>query len=342
MPARSSLLFAVAVGLVGLAGAADPAPAQSPRGRSEGGFDYTLPATASGEELSAQSNLWVMEVEFKNMRLVRLPVTDPETGATANELVWYLVWRATNRPLRTPERDLADDPVNATDGPPGGDVWVPELVLIAEDSGNEQFRDVVLPDAVARIESRELRGAYEDVTLNTTVAAAGTLPALTDRTPEARPGDGAVYGVATWTGIDPETDRFTVLLNGFSNGYEQASGPDGAPIVNRRTGILRFWRPGDAVDEREQEFRLGTDPRGGENPLAALPRWEYLPRPTPAPPTATPPTSPSPKPTRTTSPAGSEARRPGEREDGHPAVPIAWKWPARASYRQAYAGYSRA
>ena len=272
--------FAAPPVLLALIAAAVAPAAASAQGRAEresGGFDYTLNATASGEELSAQSGLWVMQVDFKPMRLVRLPVTDPQTGRTTDELVWYLVWRATNRPLRTPERRTEDDPVNDLDGPPGSDLWVPELVLIAEDGGGQQYRDVVLPAAQARIERRELRGRFADVTLNSTVAAAGDLPPVVPQDPQARAGDGALYGVATWTGVDPETDRFTVLLNGFSNGYKRTDGPDGQPLTERRTGILRFWRPGDALDENEREFRLGTDPRAGESSLAGLPRWEYLP-----------------------------------------------------------------
>ena len=269
--ARPLPLLAKTAALALLLAAAAPAAGQ---GRSAGGFDHTLPAVASGEETSAQSDLWVMRVDFKPMRLVRLPVTDPETGETARELVWYLVWRAANRPLRTPDRQDLTAPVNELDDPPGPRQFVPEFVLIGEDGSARQYQDVILPTALPLIERRELRGEFSDIELNTTVSAAGDLPPLVEG--DLRPED-YVYGVATWTGVDPETDRFTVLLNGFSNGYERATGPDGEPVIERRTGLLRFWRPGDAVDENEREFRVGVDPRAESGPLAGLPQWDYLP-----------------------------------------------------------------
>ena len=271
MTARRLPPFApLAVALLAAVGGT-PAAAQD---RASGGFDYTLQSIASGEELSAQSDLWVMQVDFKPMRLVRLPVTDPQSGETRNELVWYLVWRTTNRPLKTPDRDTAAEPVNRLDDPPGEPQFVPELVLIGEDGSTKQYLDVVLPGALPLIERRELRGQLSDEKLHTTVSAAGPLPErIAD---EGRAGEGALYGVATWTGVDPETDSFTVLLNGFSNGYERATGPDGEPVVKRRTGILKFWRPGDALEENEREFRVGVDPRGDQPALAGLPQWDYL------------------------------------------------------------------
>ncbi len=253
--------------------AASPAFAQG--GRNSGGFDATLPAIASGAEIRSQADLWVMQVDFKPMRLASLPVTDPATGETRRELVWYLVWRATNRPLQSPEKNTARTPRNELDPPPGERPFVPEFVLIGEDGTAQQYRDTILPNVLPIIERRELRGAFSDVELNTTVSAAGDLPPRVAA--DAGFGEGATYGVATWTGVDPTTDRFTVLLNGFSNGYRLTTGPDGKPVTERRTGLLKFWRPGDEIDETESEFRLGVSPRGDTPPADGVPHWEYLP-----------------------------------------------------------------
>ena len=271
-PPLAGLLTAAAAVLTLAPAGVSTASAQS---AVTGGFDETLPAVASGRETSTQADLWVMQVDFKPMRLVRLPIEDPQTGEVRRELVWYLVWRATNRPLKSPERDTSAVPQNVLDDPPGERPFVPELVLIGEDGSAKQYRDVVLPAVLPLIARRELRGPFKDVELKTSVEAAGDLPARVDR--DAAPGQGAVYGVATWTGIDPTTDKFTVLLNGFSNGYRLEEGPDGKEVVARRTGIVKFWRPGDEIDEREQEFRVGVDPRGEEPLTAGVPQWEYLP-----------------------------------------------------------------
>ena len=108
----------------------------------------------------------------------------------------------------------------------------------------------------------------------TTVSAAGPLSQLKDGG-EADP----VYGIATWKGIDPQTDKFTIYLGGFSNGYRIEQGPDGNDRVARRTGVLKFWRPGDEFQEDESEFRVGVDTRdleAGADSVGA-PHWEYLP-----------------------------------------------------------------
>ena len=261
---------AVAAALV-----AAPPAARAQGARDSGGFDATLPSIATGPEIRNQADLWVMQVDFKPMRLASLPVTDPQTGETTRELVWYLVWRATNRPLKSPDRETERTPRNELDPPPGTRQFVPEFVLIGEDGTARQYRDVILPGALPIIERRELRGAFADVTLNDTVSASGDLP---DRVAADAPvGEGSVYGVATWTGVDPTTDKFTVLLNGFSNGYRILDGPDGRPVTERRTGVLKFWRPGDEIDERETEFRLGVNPRSDVPVSAGVPHWEYLP-----------------------------------------------------------------
>ncbi|MEM9703005.1 MAG: hypothetical protein AAF907_11245 [Planctomycetota bacterium] len=271
-PSRSRL---TAWAVAGLVGSLYVTPAFAQGGRDSGGFDTTLPSIASGPEIRSQADLWVMQIDFKPMRLAELPVTDPETGETSRQLVWYLVWRATNRPLQSPQKETARTPQNELDDPPQPPPFVPELTLIGEDGSAKQYRDVILPSVLPIIEKRELRGDFAGVSLNTTVSAAGDLPAGVAA--DAPAGEGATYGVATWTGVDPTTDRFTVYLNGFSNGYRRANGPDGREVIERRTGVLKFWRPGDEIDEEETEFRLGVNPRVNPDPTDGIPTWEYLP-----------------------------------------------------------------
>ena len=270
MPRTPALPTAFA--LAALCVAAATAQAQS--SRKSRGFEQTLPATAAGEELTAQSDLWVMRVDFKPVRLARVSVTDEATGQTRQELVWYLAWRATNAPLRTPERDTSAEPRNEFDPPPGERMFVPEFLLVTEDGTQTAHYDEILPTAFGQIRRREFRGELAGVAPKNTVTAAGPLPALKDGG-DAEP----IYGIATWRGIDPTTDKFTVYLGGFSNGYRIEQGPDGKDRVARRTGVLQFWRPGDEFGEDEREFRVGIDPRdrGPEAETIGAPKWEYLP-----------------------------------------------------------------
>ena len=100
---------------------------------------------------------------------------------------------------------------------------MPEFLLVTEDGTPVAHYDAILPTAFERIRRREFRGELTGVRAETTVSAAGPLPQLKDGG-EADP----IYGIATWRGVDPQTDRFTVYLSGFSNGYRIESGPDGS------------------------------------------------------------------------------------------------------------------
>lgn len=218
------------------------------------GFDATAPAVATAEEI-AQGDLWVMQVDFKPMRLVRLETTDPETGERRQEYVWYLVYRAVNRPLRSPTKADGKTPVNNYDPAPGPPLFVPEFTLVTDDNNVQQvYPDIVIPEAAEAIARRELRGSDRQQALKNSVEVVQ---------PVAQAGDAAakpIYGVATWRGIDPTTDNFKVYASGFSNGYKVSNGPGGNPLISRREIVLDFWRPGDEFDLTELEFQVRTPP----------------------------------------------------------------------------------
>lgn len=234
---------------------ATPLWGQSQRSTLSRGFDAQAPAVASAEEM-AQGDLWVMEVEFKPLRLIRIETTDPVTGEKRDELVWYLVYRAQNKPLQSPAQEEGRTPINNYDPPPGPSLLVPEFQLITDDNDMQQVHeDVVIPEAQSAIAEREMRGADAKKELKNSVQVVQPIPAVDDKA--AKP----IYGVAMWRGIDPSTDHFKVYASGFSNGYREVKGPDGKPLILRREIVLDYWRPGDEFDITEREFRLREQPR---------------------------------------------------------------------------------
>ena len=62
-----------------------------------------------------------------------------------------------------------------------------------------------------------------------------------------------------WRGIDPEADRYTVFMTGFSNSIRKVDGPDGKPIIMTKTIKQKYWRRGDRFDQREPEISLEGD-----------------------------------------------------------------------------------
>jgi hypothetical protein len=176
--------------------------------------------------------------------MIYVPVTDPKTGKSRKELVWYIAYRALVRAgSRVPES--AEE---AQDRP----IFVPEFTFVTDDDGKVQtYADRILPEAQKAINKRE-RYQYKN-----SVDVVGPLPQIT---PDSSKQLKSLDGVATWTGIDPDTDFFTVYMTGFSNGYKVSQGPDGQEIVLRRTLMQKFWRPSDRFDQSEDEIRLKGEP----------------------------------------------------------------------------------
>lgn len=218
-----------------------------------GGFDTSLPAIASGEELSAQSDLWMMEVTFKPMRMIVVELTDPKTGKRSREYVWYLVYKAVNRLQASNEGDADVTPVNVQDPPPSEPLFVPEFTLVSDDNGvQEIYHDAILPEAQAAIEQRERRKLLNSVEI---------VQPLPTATPAGAVEESALYGVAMFRGIDQDSDFFTLYMGGFSNGYKLVTGPDGNPLFLRKTIVQEYWRPGDRFDLDEREIRQKGNPR---------------------------------------------------------------------------------
>jgi hypothetical protein len=85
--------------------------------------------------------------------------------------------------------------------------------------------------------------------------------------------DKGVWGVATWTDVDPRMDFFSVYVGGLTNAYqwEDVAGaykPGDPPGKGRRFARkmlrLNFWRPGDENLLDEREIRYGA-PIGKSN-----------------------------------------------------------------------------
>lgn len=233
-------------------------PAALARGQSDTlkrGFEVTAPAIASAEDM-AQSDLWVMQVDFKPIRLVTVELPDPQTGEMREETIYYIVYRAQNMPLQGPPTYPERVPVNNYDAPPGPALFVPEFTLVsAEPQEVVGYSDVIVPKAQKRIIEREMRGPHEGVPLKNSVDVVQPIQ------PPGSAGSQPIYGVAMFRGVDPTIDRFKVIASGFSNGFRKTNGPDGKPLIQRRDILLSVWRPGDRYELDERDFRYDAQPQ---------------------------------------------------------------------------------
>ena len=206
---------------------------------------------ATGEERTTQSDLWVLEVYFKPMRMIPVQLTDSKTGEKKLDYVWYIPYRAVHR--KTGERTDERDPQNEVDPPVSPPLFIPEFTLVVTDNDRQDiYSDQVIPEALAAINKRE-KANYKSA-----VSVVGPLPEAVDRDAGE---DTAISGVAMWRGIDPEADRYTVYMTGFSNGIRIANGPDDKPIVQTKTIVQKYWRKGDRFDQAEPEISLDGESR---------------------------------------------------------------------------------
>lgn len=243
--AAGSTTCLAGIAFAALISLAAPLSAQAPKYS-----EIRVEAVATGDELAAQPDLWVMDVYFKPMRLIIIDLTDPKTGQTKPEFVWYITYRAVNRQLAI--RPPSNVAVNDLDPPVIPPRFIPEFTLVTTDTETPKvYRDEVIPEAIAAINKRE-RGNYKS-----------TVNIVTDVPPASKagsPDEKFLYGVATWRGIDPEADRYTVFMTGFSNGIKKSTTEDGTVTIRTRTIQTKYWRPGDRFDQKEPEIRMEGAP----------------------------------------------------------------------------------
>ncbi|MBX3411303.1 MAG: hypothetical protein KF708_01195 [Pirellulales bacterium] len=171
-------------------------------------------------------DIWNLEFTFKPIRFMRMDLPGPD-GKLESKLVWYMVYRV---------RNVSDKPVD----------FIPYFVLQSRD-GKKFYPDRVLPGVVPAIVRREdpNRPLADSATIAGPIA------------PNDEGEEDGVWGVVTWTDIDPRTDYFSVYVNGLTNAYRWDDTPQGRKFA-RKTLQLNFWRPGDEYDQHEKEIRVGA------------------------------------------------------------------------------------
>lgn len=191
------------------------------------GFKYVASGQSTGDERASQSNLWVLEVQYKSLRQIRVELPDPKTGQKREEPIMYLIYRVVNRGIGEVKEEGELPSTNTFDPERTPPLFIPEISLITQDPNSPQriYDDRLIPAAEKAIRLREQGGKPPHlppgVVLKNSVTISGAIPK--EATPDA-PAD-MHYGVAMWRGVDPTADRFTIMMAGFSNGYKLVRGP---------------------------------------------------------------------------------------------------------------------
>ncbi len=214
---------------------------------------------AMAKQTIFRRQIWALEFGFKPLRMISVDLPGRD-GSVASRQVWYLVYYVKNngRQLNpAPQKDAQGNEIFTTERVDHTVRFFPSFIIQCHDVG-QAYLDQVLPLAVERIRMREdpRHALYNSVSISDI-----SIPVSTASE------DHSVWGVATWVGVDPRSDFFSLYVQGLTNAYrwqdpENAFQPGDPPGTGRRLSFktlqLNFWRPGDAINPEEREFRFGV------------------------------------------------------------------------------------
>ena len=203
--------------------------------------------------------IWNLEFAFKPLRMIYVDVPQAD-GTMQRKLVWYLVYRVKNNGYHLRPAPQKDDFGNETYGPSHVNHTIrffPQF-LLKDHERDVVHLDQIIPAAMRPIQDKEDPG---DRLQNSVSISSQDIHVSTDRL------DRSVWGVATWTGVDPRADFLSIFVKGLTNAYRFEERPElvrkgSPPGVGRKywskTLQLNFWRRGDAINPHEKEIRYGV------------------------------------------------------------------------------------
>lgn len=225
--------------------------------------------------------IWNLEFAFKPLRMIEVDVPRPD-GRMQRKLIWYMVYRVKNngnhwkpKPVSATESEGEERVVYTKELTNEVEVFgrqstslrfFPRFVLRSAEEGVE-YLDRVIPSALEPIRRREFPGIDQQLYDSQTISEVPI--ELSDETH-----DRSVWGVVTWDDVDPGLDYFSIFVQGLTNAYKyedpagafKAGDPPGTGRkLLQKTLQLNFWRPGDRIDQHEDEIRFGV--RLDSNPV---------------------------------------------------------------------------
>lgn len=219
----------------------DGAPHFDPRSR-------TLVEMA--KQVILRREVYCFELSFKPLRQIYIDVPRPD-GRMQRKLVWYMVYRIRYRggDLRPAADTVAGVPLyRRVEGIHYDSRYVFPMLILSNHISGKRYMDQILPTATEKIRVREQITAE----LNNSIEISKIkIPHSSD---DDAPG---VWGVATWTDVDPNLDFLSVEVFGLTNAFQQDGEGDDAPY-RRKMLQLNFYRPGDTMKQTEDLIRFGV------------------------------------------------------------------------------------
>ena len=199
-------------------------------------------------------NIWYLEFTFKPVRMMYVDVPQP-SGKMQRKLIWYMIYHVKNtgghlKPTVQPDGTYVVSRVNHP-------VRCMPLFVLESQEYKKAYPDRIIPAAVLAIQRKEDPNRR---LLNSAEISSRPIGVSTSKV------DQSVWGVATWEGIDPRVDFFSVCIEGLTNAYKWADKPDAfkpgdlpgtGRVLMQKMLLLNFWRPGEEYLESERIIRYG-------------------------------------------------------------------------------------
>lgn len=196
--------------------------------------------------------VWGLEFAFKPARLIEVDIPN-ETGKMERKTVWYLIYR-----VRYAGDDLLPDTPDFADSEavPGEPKrvrfesvrFIPRFTLLSKER-NLVMDSQILAPAVAAIAAKE---RVQGPLLDHVEIARNEIKLST------REDENSVWGVATWTDVDPALNFFAIDVRGLTNAYQINVDSGGEKRFYRKTLRIYFWRPGDSFNVPKDRVYLGS------------------------------------------------------------------------------------
>ncbi|MFO1066492.1 MAG: hypothetical protein U0892_21750 [Pirellulales bacterium] len=205
-----------------------------------------------GKSVTLHQDVWGFEFTFKPVRMIA--VDFPKAGGgVESKLVWYLLYRIRYTGNDLQPKQQADQFGNPVYSDPAAVTekaerrFVPRFTLSVPALGGS-YAAQFLPYALGPIAEKERIGKplFDSIAIQRTPIKLSTPQVRND-----------VWGVATWVGVDPRTDFFTVEVSGLTNA-QKAEIKDGKLEFTQKTLVLNFSSPGDTVNELLDQIRYGV------------------------------------------------------------------------------------
>ncbi len=201
---------------------------------------------ALSRDIIFRHNVWGLEFSFKPARLIEVDVPTL-SGKLQKKVVWYIVYKVRYTGEDLSPRIESEVPLEPEKIRFDSVRFLPSFSLLSKER-NINIGAQVLASAKDAIATRERIGKpiYDHIEIGKLDISASTLE-----------DDKSVWGVATWTDVDPRVDFFAIDVRGLTNAYKIRIDSDGKTNFDRKTLRIYFWRPGDSIDESKDRILLG-------------------------------------------------------------------------------------